>query len=45
MFNFERSLETRESEGFVSTTKVISSGFAPDEVADYLANQPEIPPS
>lgn len=42
MFNFEKSLEIRESEGFVSTTKVISSGFGQDEVEDYLARQEEI---
>jgi len=42
MFNFERSLEMRESEGFVSTTKVVSSGFGSDEVSHYLADQQEI---
>ena len=42
MFNFERSLQMRQDEGFVSAAKVISSGFAADEVSDYLARQEEI---
>ena len=42
MFNFEKSLQIREGEGFVSTTKVISSGFGEDEVQDYLSKQEEI---
>jgi twitching motility protein PilT len=42
MFNFDKSLQIREGEGFVSTTKVISSGFGEDEVQDYLSKQEEI---
>jgi twitching motility protein PilT len=42
MFNFERSLQIREQEGFVSTTKVVSSGFSEEEVESYLSKQEEI---
>jgi len=42
MFNFERSLQIREDEGFVSATKVISSGFGEEEVRDYLERQQEV---
>ena len=42
MFNFERSLQMREEEGFVSSSKVVSSGFGEEEVRDYLENQPEV---
>lgn len=45
MFNFERSLEMRESEGFVSATKVMGTGFGQDDVAAYLAEQQEIAPA
>ena len=42
MYNFERSLQIREEEGYVSAIKVVNSGFAEDEVRDYLAQQEEI---
>jgi twitching motility protein PilT len=42
MFNFEKSLQIREGEGFVSTTKVVSSGFSEEEVDSYLSKQEEI---
>ena len=42
MFNFERSLSIRESEGFTASTKVVSSGFGWQESEDYLAEQKEI---
>jgi twitching motility protein PilT len=42
MFNFEKSLQIREQEGFVSTTKVVSSGFSEEEVESYLSKQEEI---
>ena len=42
MFNFEKSQEIRKAEGFVSTTRVISSGFSQEEVDAYLAKQEEI---
>lgn len=42
MFNFDKSLQIREAEGFVSTTKVLSSGFGEEEVQDYLSKQEEI---
>jgi twitching motility protein PilT len=42
MFNFEKSLQIREGEGFVSTTKVVSSGFTEEEVDSYLSKQEEI---
>ena len=42
MYNFERSLQIREEEGYVSAIKVVTSGFAEDEVRDYLAQQEEI---
>jgi twitching motility protein PilT len=42
MFNFEKSLQIREGEGFVSTTKVVSSGFGEEEVESYLSKQEEI---
>jgi hypothetical protein len=42
MFNFEKSLQIREAEGFVSTTKVVSSGFSEEEVESYLAKQEEV---
>ena len=42
MFNFEKSLQIREAEGFVSATKVVSSGFGEEEVESYLAKQEEI---
>jgi twitching motility protein PilT len=42
MFNFEKSLQIREAEGFVSTTKVVSSGFGEEEVESYLSKQEEI---
>jgi twitching motility protein PilT len=43
MFNFEKSLQIREAEGFVSATKVVSSGFSEEEVESYLAKQEELP--
>jgi len=42
MYNFERSLQIREDEGFVSAIKVVSSGFGEDEVRDYLERQEEV---
>ena len=42
MFNFERSLQMREEEGFVSASKVISSGFGEEEVREYLERQQEV---
>jgi hypothetical protein len=42
MFNFERSLQMREEEGYVSAIKVVSSGFGDEEVSAYLENQQEI---
>jgi twitching motility protein PilT len=42
MYNFERSLQMREDEGFVSSLKVISSGFGEEEVRDYLERQEEV---
>ena len=42
MFNFDKSLQIREEEGFVSATKVVSSGFSEEEVESYLSKQEEI---
>jgi twitching motility protein PilT len=42
MFNFERSLQMREEEGYVSAIKVVSSGFGEEEVREYLEHQPEV---
>ena len=42
MFNFERSLQMREEEGFVSAIKVVSSGFSDEEVREYLERQQEV---
>jgi len=42
MFNFQKSVELREEEGFHSSTGVKTSGYAWDEVATYLENQTEI---
>ncbi len=42
MYNFEKSLQMREEEGFVSAAKVASSGYSEDEVREYLAKQEEI---
>jgi twitching motility protein PilT len=42
MFNFDRSLSIRESEGFVAATKVVSSGYGWQESEDYLAEQREV---
>jgi len=42
MFNFQKSVEIREEEGFHSSTGVKTSGYAWDEVATYLENQTEI---
>ena len=42
MFNFERSLQMREEEGYVSAIKVISSGFGEEEVREYLEHQHEV---
>lgn len=42
MFNFDKSLQIREAEGFVSSTKVVSSGFSEEEVESYLSKQEEI---
>ena len=42
MFNFDKSLQIREAEGFVSTTKVLTSGFSEEEVQSYLSKQEEI---
>ena len=42
MFNFERSLQMREDEGYVSAIKVISSGFGEEEVREYLEHQQEV---
>ena len=42
MYNFERSQQIREEEGYISAIKVVTSGFAEDEVRDYLAQQEEI---
>jgi twitching motility protein PilT len=42
MFNFDKSLQIREAEGFVSNTKVVSSGFSEEEVESYLSKQEEI---
>jgi twitching motility protein PilT len=42
MFNFQKSVELREGEGFHSSTAVKTSGYAWDEVATYLENQTEI---
>jgi twitching motility protein PilT len=42
MFNFEKSLQIREEEGYVSAIKVVSSGFGEEEVRDYLEHQPEV---
>ncbi len=42
MFNFDRSLQMREDEGFVASTKVTSSGFGWEESSEYLASQEEI---
>lgn len=42
MFNFQKSYELRENEGYVSSTKVLASGFGWDEVHDYLSGQQEI---
>jgi twitching motility protein PilT len=45
MFDFERSMAMRESEGFVSTTKIVTSGFSQEEVSAYLETQEEIAPA
>lgn len=42
MFNFQKSFELREHEGYVSSTKVIASGFGWEESAEYLNRQEEI---
>lgn len=42
MFNFQKSLELRNDEGYHTTTAVLSSGFGWAEVDDYLSNQQEI---
>jgi len=42
MFNFERSLQLRETEGFTASTKVVSSGFGWEEAEDYLVGQKEV---
>jgi twitching motility protein PilT len=42
MFNFEKSLQIREEEGYVSSVKVVSSGFGEEEVREYLEHQPEV---
>jgi twitching motility protein PilT len=42
MFNFEKSIEMRSEEGFTSAMGARSTGFAWDDVAVYLENQPEI---
>ena len=42
MFNFHKSFELREHEGYVSSTKVISSGFSWEESVEYLNRQEEI---
>ncbi len=42
MFNFERSLQMREDEGFVSAIRTISSGFGEEEVREYLERQEEV---
>lgn len=42
MFNFEKSYEMRENEGYVSATKVVASGFGWDEAHDYLSSQQEV---
>jgi twitching motility protein PilT len=42
MFNFERSLQMREEEGYVSAIKVVSSGFGEEEVREYLEHQQEV---
>jgi twitching motility protein PilT len=42
MFNFERSLQMREEEGFVSAIKVMNSGFGEEEVREYLERQQEV---
>jgi twitching motility protein PilT len=42
MFNFDRSLQVREDEGFVAATKVMGSGYGWEESAEYLAAQEEI---
>lgn len=42
MYNFERSLQMREDEGFVSALKVTGSGYAEEDVSSYLENQPEL---
>jgi len=42
MYNFEKSIELRKDEGFTSTTRARGTGFAWEDVTDYLENQPEI---
>jgi len=42
MYNFERSLQIREEEGYVSAIKVVTSGFGDDEVREYLERQEEV---
>lgn len=42
MFNFEKSLQIRESEGFFSATKATSSGFSEEEVESYLSKQEKV---
>jgi len=42
MFNFERSLQMRQEEGYVSSVNVVSSGFGEEEVREYLEHQPEV---
>lgn len=42
MYNFERSLQMREDEGYVSALKVTGSGYAEEDVFSYLENQPEL---
>jgi twitching motility protein PilT len=42
MYNFERSLQMREDEGYVSALKVTGSGYAEEDVSSYLENQPEL---
>jgi twitching motility protein PilT len=42
MFNFEKSLQLREGDGFRSATKRQTAGFSWEEVSDYLVDQTEI---
>ncbi|MBE2181746.1 MAG: Flp pilus assembly complex ATPase component TadA [Chthoniobacterales bacterium] len=42
MFNFQKSFEIREHEGYVSSTKIVASGFGWEESTEYLNRQEEI---